>query len=328
MLRPVAVLALLFVVAGAKAADTRHDVVVDGVRLAYWSSRTIASDDVPVLFLHGGPGYNQYSFRMSAGARLAEHLPMVYLDQRGSGASERPLDGDYSMSRLVDDVEGVRSHLGAGKITLIGHSFGGTVAAEYAAAHPHRVEKLVLLNAAVDLPAAMASWVGTLEQRYPQVHAQTLASPVGQALRTAEQGDDDCVKSRARMAFVGAAQQQLPDSQAFHDGQQFHRMQALAEQRRLDAEGGLRNTGEIGGYVFSDASTFPCYRVAAPARLAMPTLVAVGAFDRAVGVDPQRALVVRLPDARLHVFEHSAHFPYHEEPEAFETVLLEFLSAR
>ncbi|WP_133479582.1 alpha/beta fold hydrolase [Cognatilysobacter segetis] len=315
---------------GAEAAvdDVRHDLVADGVRLAYWTSRPIAPSDVPVVYLHGGPGYNGYSFRMTAGRRLAAHVPMVYLDERGSGASERPWNGDYAMPRMVADVEALRRALRVERMVVMGHSFGGALAADYAAAHPEHVARLILVDAAVDVPEAMASWVGTLAVRYPAIHARLMAGAEGAALREAAQAGDRCRLSRARMAFVGAAQQQMADSQAFHDGQQFHRVEALAEQRRLDAASGLRNTGEIGAYVFGDASDFPCYRVAAPERLSMPTLVVVGRHDRAVGVAPQQALAARLPDARLVVFEESAHFPYAEETDRFVDTVVDFLGAR
>ena len=68
---------LLMSPAAVRAEPTRHDAVIDGVRLTYWTSRAIQPGDVPVLFLHGGPGYNSYSFRMTAGKALDARYPMV-----------------------------------------------------------------------------------------------------------------------------------------------------------------------------------------------------------------------------------------------------------
>lgn len=311
----------------AQAAETRHDSVINGVRLTYWTSRPIVPTDEPVLFLHGGPGYNSYSFRMSAGQALDARHPMVYLDERGSGESERPWRGDYALATLVEDIEGLRRQLGVERMVLAGHSFGGTLAVEYAQAHPEHVARLVLIDAAVDLPGAMESWMHTLSTQFPEAYAAAERSDAGKALRAVAPGDP-CALARARMAFVGAATATLPDSRVFHDRQQFHVMAAMAEQERLDAQSGLRNTGEIGAALMGPDSNFICYTVTRPERLRMPTLVLVGAHDGAVGVAPQRALARRLPDATLVVLPDSAHFPYQEQPAAFLDAVDGFLAPR
>lgn len=300
----------------AWAAETRHDAVINGVRLTYWTSRPIQPTDVPVLFLHGGPGYNSYSFRMTAGQALDARYPMVYLDERGSGESERPWRGDYALATLVEDIEGLRRQLGVERMVVAGHSFGGTLAVEYAQTHPDHVARLILIDAAVDLPGAMESWMHTLATQFPQAYAAAERSDAGKALRAVAPGDT-CALARARMAFVGAGTATLPEGRVFHDRQQFHVAAAKAEQERLDAQSGLHNTGEIGAALMAPQSKFICYTVTHPERLRMPTLLLVGAYDRAVGVAPQRALAGRLADATLVVLPNSAHFPYQEEPAAF-----------
>lgn len=309
----------------AHAAETRHDAVIDGVRLAYWTSRPIRPDDVPVLFLHGGPGYNSYSFRKSAGVALDRRWPMVYLDERGSGASERPWNNAYSIDLMVRDIEGLRRTLGVKRMVVMGHSFGGILAAEYAVRYRAHVAGLVLVDAAVDLPAAMGVWVRTLKSAYPKAYAAAMAGPAGKALRKVP-ADDTCALSKARMALVGAALQTLPDPQAFRDLQQFHNKAALAEQKRLDAQSGYRNTGQVGAALFGAGGTLLCYRVSRPSALDMPVLIMVGAHDRAVGVAPQRRLASELKHARLVVFPDSAHFAYEEQPAAFLRALDGFLA--
>src|SRR5438270_3038605 len=123
-----------------------HDVVLNGVRLWYRIAGTPTSNTPPVLFLHGGPGYNSYSFAHIEGPLLEKTVRMIYLDQRGSGRSERPWTRDYKMQTLVADIEALRRSLGVPRLAVIGHSFGGTLALEYAAAHPEHVAKLVLVD--------------------------------------------------------------------------------------------------------------------------------------------------------------------------------------
>jgi proline iminopeptidase len=108
-----------------------HEVVLNGVRLWYRVAGTGAPQTPPVLFLHGGPGYNSYSFAQLEGPLLEKSLRMVYLDQRGSGNSERPWTRDYKIQTLVEDIESLRRTLGVDRLAIIGHSIGRVLALEY-----------------------------------------------------------------------------------------------------------------------------------------------------------------------------------------------------
>lgn len=97
-----------------------------------------------VLFLHGGPGYNSYSFQDQMGEFL-EPLQMVYLDQRGCGRSG-PLEGDLTIDDLVEDAEAVRAFLDIDQIIPLGHGFGAIIALEYARRFPEHVPKVITIN--------------------------------------------------------------------------------------------------------------------------------------------------------------------------------------
>lgn len=58
---------------------------------------------MPVVYLHGGPGQGSQSFAKFAGPELEKGLRMVYLDQRGSGRSERPWNKAYSLDLFVEE---------------------------------------------------------------------------------------------------------------------------------------------------------------------------------------------------------------------------------
>src|ERR1700678_2428676 len=100
----------------------------------------------PLLVCHGGgPGISGQYLGELAG--LGESFELVVLDPRGTGGSDRPADRRaYLIEDYVDDVEELREHLGQERIRLLGHSHGGVVATAYAAAHPDRVERLVLAS--------------------------------------------------------------------------------------------------------------------------------------------------------------------------------------
>jgi long-chain acyl-CoA synthetase len=96
-----------------------------------------------MVFLHGYGGqatqwqYQLWDFSMQN--------RVIALDLRGHGRSDKPT-GPYTITQIITDLENSLDVLGVtGKIVLVGHSFGGAIAAEYAAAHPNRIERLVLM---------------------------------------------------------------------------------------------------------------------------------------------------------------------------------------
>jgi pimeloyl-ACP methyl ester carboxylesterase len=100
----------------------------------------------PVLVCHpGGPGFSSRYFGDLAG--LGERFTLILLHPRGTEESDRPADARaYGTGDYVSDLEELRAHLGLERMLLLGHSHGGVVAAAYAAAHPDRVERLVLAS--------------------------------------------------------------------------------------------------------------------------------------------------------------------------------------
>ncbi len=284
-----------------------HQRILNDVRLYYRVAGQPPEKKAPVLFLHGGPGYNSYSFSKLMGARLERVRRMVYLDQRGCGRSERPWDGRYSLEVLVADLEALRQELGVERWVLLGHSFGGTLALEYAARHPQRVAGLVYVDGFSDARTTFASWKQQLERLHPGRLAAT-ASP-----------EDPHDYARLMRAL------QDLDTQSFFDGMQFRQASYREQQEAVDAESGLRNTGELSQALFS--RELPTYRFTAPERVTPPVLVIGGRYDHAIGLESLKALARALPRATFLEYEESGHFPYLEEADRFERDVSDFLQA-
>jgi proline iminopeptidase len=99
----------------------------------------------PVVFLHGGPGTPDMAGDAAYFGQLAADGADVYVyDKVGTGRSSRLADPrGYTLARDVADLEAARERIGAPQLTLIGHSYGATVAAAYLAAHGGRVARVV-----------------------------------------------------------------------------------------------------------------------------------------------------------------------------------------
>ena len=109
-----------------------------------------------VVFLHGGPGYNSYSFRALLGESLLEYR-MLYLDMRGGGRSGPLADteqGDQTLDidTLVNDLEALRGQLGLERFTPLGHGFGALVALEYGRRWPQHIGRVVVVSPWLHFP--------------------------------------------------------------------------------------------------------------------------------------------------------------------------------
>ncbi|KIA83741.1 hypothetical protein OA84_09725 [Kaistella solincola] len=111
------------------------------------------------IYVHGGPGMWSDSFENLKGKNLESRLKMVYYDQRGSGRSFAATQNNYSVDRMVEDIEDVRKNLGSPKVYLMSHSFGGIIATSYAAKYGENLKGLILVNSTLFLNNSVISQV-------------------------------------------------------------------------------------------------------------------------------------------------------------------------
>ena len=98
----------------------------------------------PLMIVHGGPGAS-HDYFLPYLLPLARHNKVVFIDERGSGQSQKLEDpSGYTVENMVEDVEVVRQALGLGKISLLGHSYGGALAQAYALKYQANLTHLIL----------------------------------------------------------------------------------------------------------------------------------------------------------------------------------------
>jgi proline iminopeptidase len=121
-----------------------------------WTKRVGNNPVLKVLLLHGGPGGTHDFFEAVDSFFPVAGVEYYYYDQLGSGRSDNPADPSmWDLGRFVDEVEQVRRALGLGpdNFVLLGHSWGGILAMEYALTHGEALKGLVISNMMSSAPA-------------------------------------------------------------------------------------------------------------------------------------------------------------------------------
>jgi proline iminopeptidase len=141
-------------------------ITVNGSRLFFDVEGSKLAPDGPrmrekptLLLLHGGPGADHSLFRLRHG-RFADIAQVIYLDQRGMGRSDRGAPEHWTMAQWGEDVKAFCDALGIEKPIVLGVSFGGYVAQEYATRYPDHPGKLILEVSAArpNLEASVAAF--------------------------------------------------------------------------------------------------------------------------------------------------------------------------
>lgn len=135
---------LLFFCSFAVAKDSEREIFVP-VRNAEIFCRVVGEGD-PIIVIHGGPGLSQ-DYLYPQLKQLGEDYLVIFYDQRSCGRSTGELNSEtICVTQFLEDIDAIRETFGFEKVTLMGHSWGGFLAANYAVLSPEKVEKLVLLN--------------------------------------------------------------------------------------------------------------------------------------------------------------------------------------
>ncbi len=143
----------------------RDDILTGGIRMIpiqthagefkIWTKRVGNNPRIKVLLLHGGPGATHEYFASCDSFFPREEIEYYYYDQLGSYYSDQPKDDTlYETDRLVEEVEQVRKALKLDKSNfyLLGHSWGGILAVEYALKYQDNLKGLIISNMMMSSP--------------------------------------------------------------------------------------------------------------------------------------------------------------------------------
>ncbi|MEX0807349.1 MAG: proline iminopeptidase-family hydrolase [Dongiaceae bacterium] len=283
--------------------DAIVPVEVAGHRVVTYSYGT--SEHV-LLLLNGGPGISCDYLREPMIRMVDAGYRVVAFDQLGTGKSDRPDDVSlWTIRRYAEEVEIVRRALGLGRINLLGNSWGGMLAVEYALDHQDALNTLILDNSFADVQFQVS------ESR--RLRAALGAETVAMMQSHEAEGTFDHPEYQAALTLLeyrhSCRLQQWPEPllRSFGDWNRQVKLTLLGP-RTFVFDGNLQYWSRL-----QDLH-----------RLKMPALVNAGFHDEITPASAMRTARA-LPNAECHVYRNASHMPYYECPDEYFAVLTAFL---
>jgi proline iminopeptidase len=279
-----------------------HLEELNGVEL--YLEDTGPKDAPALMYLHGGPGYNSYSFQDIVGESL-EQYRVVYPDQRGCGRSGQLPDNDlrfYTIDALVDDLEAVREHLGLARFTPLGHGFGAVIALEYARRFARRVENVVVINPWVHFPELSRTLL------------EEAARLSGMSLKDVPSDSE----TRIERAFALLNSRDLLTALHFPNPQGRLRLEFSDAESTLMAGGNVQEGLVLNGLWDLE---YPLYF----SEITRPIGVIAGTLDRTSYPGQTDWVVDLTPNAELAEIEDAGHYPWVDDLDSFVAALEHFV---
>jgi proline iminopeptidase len=262
----------------------------------------------PLVLMHGGPSLDHSTLLPLQ--PLADDFTLIFYDHRCNGRSEGADVSSMTMDNLTADADALRQRLGFEQWAVLGHSFGGNVALEYALRYPHSLTHLILMNTGGD-------------QWWANHNAMDILAKRGYSAATVE---------AARRFYNGQVtpNEYLPTVMKFIGAYSYHtsiwyhpRLMTLAQKVGLGPPMKMRPEALIFGYGQMMQGWTVMDRLG---EIQVPTLVMAGRYDFLFPPEHQAILADRIPDARLELIERAGHNPQDEQPAEVQRLIREFLA--
>jgi proline iminopeptidase len=258
----------------------------------------------PLLLMHGGPSADHTT--MLPFRRCADRFTLVFYDHRCNGRSVGAPASSMTWENLTADADALRQRLGFDRWAVLGHSFGGHVALEYALRSPDRVSHLVLLDTGGD-------------SHWSQQHAAALLASRGYSPEKVE---------LVRRWFNGEFSPKEYFRIFMRIGDAYFYQPSLLLLARALIEGGWRARMRPEAFIFASRQLLKGWTVMDRlSEITAPTLVMAGRDDFVFPPECQLELAAGIPGARLRIIERAGHNPHLEQPAEVMEAVRDFVSA-
>jgi proline iminopeptidase len=254
---------------------------------------------IPIIILHGGPGLDQ-GYLQPQLMQLAANHKVIFYDQRGSGKSlETKLDEKHiNIHQFVEDLEILRESLSLDKFILMGHSWSGFLAMQYAIEYQDHLTGLILLNSAPADYKGQKAFIDALGVRTKNIH-------------------DDIKPLFVFEDFKKLSASQIADlyrklfSVYFYNPDEVKHLSLNFDVP--SAQSGFKVMQEMSktSWLQPHLDLFPYLKT-----LRIPTLILLGKQD--IGpIWTSEEIKAAIPNAEIVILENCGHFPYIEQPSQF-----------
>lgn len=263
-----------------------------------------ARDGVPLLVIHGGPGMSHDYLHPLVD--LANERPVIFYDQLDAGKSDRPNDpANWRIERFLEEIDALRNALGLSECALFGNSWGGTLAAAYAAGNPQGLQHVILSSPLIDT----AQWIAD-NTAYREALPEDIRAVMD---RCEANGDTDGEDYEAAVNVFYTRHLCRVDPWPAYVVDTFEAMsidcyQAMWGPNEFTCTGVLRDYDGSGDL----------------ASIKVPVLVTCGEFDEATPNSTERFSRM-IPGARFYMCPNASHMAFVESRECYNAVLREFL---
>lgn len=283
------------------APPTFHILDLPNLRLHYAAAGP--QDGVPAILLHGFPEF-WYSWRFQLPALAAAGYRAIAPDQRGYNLSDK--HGPFDMATLAADIAHLQDALGFDSSHIVGHDWGGAVAYGFAALHPQRTRKLVVMNA-----PHYGAYLDTI-RRTPAQILKSWYIYFFQLPWLAEAS----LRARDFESMRRAFRQLPPENMGSQD--------IAAYVEAWEQPGAL--SAMLGWYRTAFRATLRSGLSAPPQHVQAPTCVIWGEEDFALDRRCNDTLDRYTPDLRVHYLPGASHWVQMHRPQEVNRLLLEFLN--
>lgn len=257
----------------------------------------------PLLLMHGGPSLDHTT--LLSLQPLADQFTLIFYDHRCNGRSEGAEVTSMTWENLTADAESLRQALGFDQWAVLGHSFGGNVALEYALRYPQSLSRLILMNTGGD-----QWWVN---HNAPEI--------------LAKRGYRAGAVEAARRWFNGriTSKEYTATLMKFMTGYFYH-FDVLGVIRHFSSGPSPKYRPEA--LIFGYSQLLQGWTVMDRlGEITAPTLVIAGRYDFLFPPEHQAILSDRLPNAELVLVERAGHSPHDERPAETIRAIRDFMAA-
>jgi pimeloyl-ACP methyl ester carboxylesterase len=257
----------------------------------------------PLVLMHGGPGADLYT--LMAFRPLSRDFTLVFYDHRCNGRSEGAEVSSMNFESLTADADALRQALGFEKWAVLGHSFGGNVALEYALRYPQSLSHLLLVDSGGDSRWAQENAPKVLEQRgFRQDIVDLSRRFLNGQIEPKEMFPSLMKLGNAYNPYTGL--RQLPH------------MIIIGMQVKLRPEALIFAASHfLKGWTVMDRL----------GEIQTPTLVIAGRDDFQFPPEHQEELAAGIPNARLVIIDRAGHNVHDEQPAEVLRCVRDFLTA-